>query len=478
MKAGRNDPCPCGSGKKYKKCCLTKDQEATSKQASASLSPETTHTQAVMPITPKRDVPVPPPDPIYERGSALFKKFKSQSGEARIAIFHEALDDEEVMTDDLASEMLDNLRSDAVASGDRLRFAKCVDAYRERRPEEYAKGALYYLSSLLEDALVEGRQEDVPILARQLAELAESNIDIFNPALERLRYHGQLSVIVEALRIAWPSVKISRNIMGWGIAAFAERGVIHEIYDYLDHTATPDPDEPQLLERIKFYVEEPQASLVRNLIDDLTGQLNRTWQMEELTLRPPVKKKRSEWGDDDDEKEPPPDPGALNLSRLIDEFVGYAHRVEGVPFPRADMIREELSSYFAHRHAGDLDPRPSMFEAALNPKKKLPKPPPPAHPLCPERVTLDGHLASMMGMFSVRYHSAAALFQAMPAWLRFLETRRLIDTKTREKVAAELLPLHRTLLTIWKSNTEDSTLYRDAQTWPMDALKAPSEPAP
>jgi preprotein translocase subunit SecA len=22
LKAGRNDPCPCGSGKKYKKCCL------------------------------------------------------------------------------------------------------------------------------------------------------------------------------------------------------------------------------------------------------------------------------------------------------------------------------------------------------------------------------------------------------------------------------------------------------------------------
>ena len=24
---GRNDPCPCGSGKKYKKCCMEKDQE-------------------------------------------------------------------------------------------------------------------------------------------------------------------------------------------------------------------------------------------------------------------------------------------------------------------------------------------------------------------------------------------------------------------------------------------------------------------
>lgn len=25
-KVGRNDPCPCGSGKKYKSCCLPKEQ--------------------------------------------------------------------------------------------------------------------------------------------------------------------------------------------------------------------------------------------------------------------------------------------------------------------------------------------------------------------------------------------------------------------------------------------------------------------
>ena len=27
MKIGRNDPCPCGSGKKYKKCCLNKPSQ-------------------------------------------------------------------------------------------------------------------------------------------------------------------------------------------------------------------------------------------------------------------------------------------------------------------------------------------------------------------------------------------------------------------------------------------------------------------
>ena len=27
-KAGPNDPCPCGSGKKYKKCCMQKEKNA------------------------------------------------------------------------------------------------------------------------------------------------------------------------------------------------------------------------------------------------------------------------------------------------------------------------------------------------------------------------------------------------------------------------------------------------------------------
>jgi hypothetical protein len=37
-KIGRNEPCPCGSGKKYKSCCLLKsDNAVSSKQESDSL---------------------------------------------------------------------------------------------------------------------------------------------------------------------------------------------------------------------------------------------------------------------------------------------------------------------------------------------------------------------------------------------------------------------------------------------------------
>jgi tetratricopeptide (TPR) repeat protein len=37
-KAGRNDPCPCGSGKKYKQCCLAKDQAAEHATLAAAMA--------------------------------------------------------------------------------------------------------------------------------------------------------------------------------------------------------------------------------------------------------------------------------------------------------------------------------------------------------------------------------------------------------------------------------------------------------
>lgn len=37
-KIGRNDPCPCGSGKKYKHCCLERDRAAEREPAIAELA--------------------------------------------------------------------------------------------------------------------------------------------------------------------------------------------------------------------------------------------------------------------------------------------------------------------------------------------------------------------------------------------------------------------------------------------------------
>ena len=40
---GRNDPCPCKSGKKYKKCCLAADQARVSEQLRADEQRNSVH---------------------------------------------------------------------------------------------------------------------------------------------------------------------------------------------------------------------------------------------------------------------------------------------------------------------------------------------------------------------------------------------------------------------------------------------------
>lgn len=489
MKAGRNDPCPCGSGKKYKKCCLAKNQEQAAEAPALAVAPtrslpsstpaQPSHAGPILPPRVARPPTPPlPPDPIQERADLRWKEFESRSGEERVAVFRETLEDAEVMTDDFAFEALAILHTDAVKGGDRGRFAECVGALRERRPEVFDKCAHFYLWWGLQDALAEDRHEIVSALARELAPRAGRSLDNFNRAAEALSYHGQLSVLVEVLRIAWPGVKSSDDYFPWVINEFAETGTNHVIFDYLEHTAAPDPTDPVLLDRIRFFIEEPREDFLREFVEDLTGEPRREWQTNDFALEPPKKTRRDEWDDDDDEDEnetKAPSQGALNLTRLIGEFVGYLRRDEGVPFPRGELVRHELFRYFVRRNEGDLNPRLSMLELATQPNRKLPKPPRPVHPLCPERVTLEIHLATMMRPMSGQHHSAAALFQAMPAWLRFLESRRLIDAGAHKKVLAELRPLHATLVRFWEQHLDDPSLYRQGQAWPSAPLPAKRE---
>jgi hypothetical protein len=57
-KINRNAPCPCGSGKKYKKCCLNKDEEARQAQLAAERGAQET---AFAPLWPLDTVTKPIP---------------------------------------------------------------------------------------------------------------------------------------------------------------------------------------------------------------------------------------------------------------------------------------------------------------------------------------------------------------------------------------------------------------------------------
>lgn len=52
-KIGRNDPCPCGSGRKYKHCCLEKDRAA--ERAPAIAQRAAVQAQKANPVAPRKD---------------------------------------------------------------------------------------------------------------------------------------------------------------------------------------------------------------------------------------------------------------------------------------------------------------------------------------------------------------------------------------------------------------------------------------
>ena len=138
MKAGRNDPCPCGSGKKFKKCCLSTNASANSGvlggNSATSLVPESLREplsraeRSTPPVVATHKPPPPPPDPDREKWEAFWNEFKSHDYEGRRTFFLRTLDDPELMSDDVAFEMLSMLHQDAVMHGERASFAELVSA--------------------------------------------------------------------------------------------------------------------------------------------------------------------------------------------------------------------------------------------------------------------------------------------------------------------------------------------------------------
>jgi hypothetical protein len=475
MQAGRNDPCPCGSGKKYKKCCWTKDKDRNLPASPAAVAPPQ-FTESSRKLASALTQPPPPPQrvktPEEEHADRFWAEFESLNDAGRAEFFSTNLHDP-AMTEDMAFEMLAVIHGKAAEQGERKRLLDRLKTFREERPDLYAESRHSYLSWCLSDALAERRLDVVPWLATEFASDAGDHIDVLNRVVEALEYYGTQPVLIELLRSAWPSVKSSKEIFGWAIAEFAERGIAYETLEYLERTSSPDPADPVLLDRVRYFVDDPDVSALRELVDDLTGRSDRVWQTDEFNLLSP-KRPRDSW-DDDDEAKPQPDPGAENLGRLLQEFVGYLRRVEGVPYSRGELIRHELYCYFLRRNDGELDPRPSLLEQVANRHRKLPKPPKPAHPLCPERVTFDAHLGGLLGMFNLRFYVVAALFETTPAWLRFLQTKGLIGSDTHKRVIEELIPLHETLQKMWEKHLDDPTLFQNGQSWVANAAIEPRQ---
>lgn len=455
MHVGRNDPCPCGSGKKYKKCCLPKDQEKQAASAARGYVPYRAGRQpprkAAERATTQAGPDTGPETPwLEDAGDSPVEAFQGRDYEECIALFHQELEAGS-MDQDSAFEMLSELHRLAVLHGQRERFKELVAALRRRMPEAYAADAPYYLDFLIADAIALGRSDDIAPLAREMAEAGETNVDVLFRTVNRLMYHGRTTELVQMVRLAWPWLgKGEGDIVPWGIDEFADLASEIELMDYVEQAVSPGGGDPNLVERLGTYCAVDPGVLQEH-VGWLTKPSQGTWKLEEIQLGPDEPDGReepdgSEEADDSEAPGRPAEPGGKSLNRLSIEFMGHVVRNTGVPHTRAALARREMLDYLAARRNGDLDDNRSLVERMAHPRKARPrKIPRDDHPLCPDRATLDFQLARLLEFLNPRPYRAAALFELIPPWLSFLESKGLLDAEQRKDVLGELEPLSRQL---------------------------------
>lgn len=310
-KLSRNGPCHCGSGIKYKKCCLPVDEAAN----------------------PGADEPVWPA--VVLRGSTRVASRKEQWKEvmAEIAERHGSssprrvpqdetdalLASEELLDDDLSSispdiafwtqfqrgarsgdideklawsrrAMVEVQRFDeewafdvvsVVAPGLRWegRWQECdalIDELIASHPEAAAEEADYLDLNRLLNALTGSNHSDLsgPIL--RMAERVEDDIYEFKDALQVLLYHGHVALVLRACELAWPRVlEDDEMILDPDLPHFALMSALAILLD---------SDEPWNGERFDGYLatfscdhleQEPWQEIVERYVTGVPGVIGR-----------------------------------------------------------------------------------------------------------------------------------------------------------------------------------------------------------
>jgi len=478
MGVGRNDQCPCGSGKKYKKCCLSQDQAAASaanetrELEPARELPERTSPEwkpSLVPVSRQPELPQHPPDPVMDALNQRWREYERLNDDGNCRdLFLKTLDEPELMDDEMSFGMLGDLRNRAVAADNLEAWEELVDHLRRRLPDVYAVNRKYYLHWNLEDALASHRLERVPALAREMAETAGDDVDIFGLVIDLLAYHGQLGAMSDALHIAWPLIRESSNIL-WGQDDFARWGADCVLYERLEQTPDLDGRDPELIAAMRFFIAELNPEYLAEYVDCLCGRMQRTWSLEDFeksARRRKVRVRKPPAEGEPSDAEPVLDLGRDALTYLGEEFIRQARRQKGISFVKAALARDNILRYIRERNAGELKKKPSMLDSMFGEPKKATKKVRYDHPLCPDRDTLDRYFAQRFSGFLPQMHTVAATFDLFPTWLNFLENQGLLEPTQRQTALDEIAPLQPTLLELWQVDSSARALAQNLKRWP------------
>ncbi len=287
----------------------------------------------------------------------------------------------------------------------------------------------------------EKRQEQLGLMAKQAAK----NFLPFNLLLDMLAYHGETAVLSQLVQNAWPQIKSSIILSDWQKQAFTTQAADSIIFYHLQ--STPNPTVQLQKQLAQFYEINDQQ--LAHYLTALTQGSGHKWKLIHFHIDDPTPETNQQ--------------ASQNIAVLMIDFLAYLYQHENVPLTRGNIVRHELPVYFVERRTGQLEPRQDL-SAVMRGERPRPIIRPKPHPLCPDKVTLEKFFANQLN-YQPQPYQVAATFTLIPAWLRFLQMRQLIDGEQREKTLTECQPMVVDLQKYFANNIDDSTLKTAVTRW-------------
>ena len=468
MKPGRNDPCYCGSGKKYKHCHLKADLETEKAQPTAAAlelpSRSITNKPSKLLDEPKEI------DPETEQWNKLYEKFNQSAYAEQVAILRNAIE-EKLLDGELAFEFFSHLYPEMAKQGDREEFAALVTLLQTKQPDVYAKENHWFWSWEVTNALALQDEEALQQAVDQLIRNGGQDFDQFYPVYNCLLYHDRRANLLNALSKHMPQIE-SGKYFDDVEDELKRKFVDLQILDYLEtHAANELLDEQNfegLYTTLVPYTVDILHEGLASFLSLAGGLSNKAWSMSDFEFA--MQTKRSGWfaDDDDDDEEESEDPAVVHLRDLGNEFLYYARHLENIALTKADMAREELMNYFLARQRGELiddSPMLSSRRQVRSPKGRSKASDQGSHILLPDHKTLDRFLMRFYGFLANGTYEGAAFFELIPTWTRFLQAKGLVSIEEGQRSLRSMQDLSQSMMKIMEQYDSDPTLALNIGKW-------------
>jgi hypothetical protein len=411
MKISRNDPCHCGSGKKYKQCCLQKDSAPVAPPPPKPKAPPPFNFNALPP-----PAPLPPTEdsPEVAAWRQFWDALKGADHAQKIEMIREKIltTSPADLSGDLAFDLFDSLHTSLKHTDRGPEIKADLEQLRTLHPDAYDAERMWFELWHVEHALASGIDPTADFL--RLCAGAHKVIDSFFALLEQMRYHGHHDALLQGLPIAIQVMEGDSNILPNALTKAISAWVELVLHAHLQRDPALTGDDPQLIDALSA-VSDLKLDAIAHIVEMRKRAQAQTWTLASF------KGSAGKSGDND--------------AMLLWAFNLMLAREADWPASRRDQARIAIFQMLEEAtHTNARFPSSQKHTRGKKPQKAKAAQPKSLSPLIPDMDKLTRHLGIQMRPLFGSPYMGEVLLLALPWWLAFLVEQGLEDEATAQQL--------------------------------------------